>query len=118
MVLIVIVVWPIVLRLQSSTPRTAHELPHLSCIAQAFKPCEDEQPPKSGGTCVAHVAPIAHSGSDELASVAPIAHPGQICADELTSIAQALKTCADELLSFIAQAGRTCAAHVAHVAHQ
>ena len=47
----------------------------------------------------AHVAPIAHPGSNELARVASIAHPGQICADELSCIAQALKTYADELPS-------------------
>ena len=58
-------------------------------------------------TCVAHVAPIAHSGPNELVHVAPIAHPGKICADELSSIAEALKTCADELspTGGIAQAG-------------
>ena len=49
---------------------------------------------KPGKTCVAHVAPIAHSGPNELARVASIAHPGQIWADELSSIAQDLKTCA------------------------
>ena len=59
---------------------------------------------KPGETCVAHVAPIAHSGRNELACVAPIAHAGKIWADELSSTAQALKTCADEL-SPIAQAG-------------
>ena len=52
---------------------------------------------KPGETCVAHVAPIAHSGPNELPRVAPIAHLGQIWGDELSSIAQALKTCADEL---------------------
>ena len=57
-------------------------------------------------TCVAHVAPIAHSGPNELVHVAPIAHPGKICADELSSMAQASKTCADELSpTGIAQAG-------------
>ena len=59
-------------------------------------------------TCVAHVAPIAHSGPNELVHVAPIAHPGKICADELSSMAQASKTCADELSS-MAQAFKTCA---------
>ena len=57
-------------------------------------------------TCVAHVAPIAHSGPNELVHVAPVAHPGKICADELSSMAQASKTCADELSpTGIAQAG-------------
>ena len=38
---------------------------------------------KPGQTCVAHVAPIAHSGPNELALVGPVSHPGKICADEL-----------------------------------
>ena len=29
----------------NSTPRTAHELAHLSCVSQAFKTCADELPP-------------------------------------------------------------------------
>ena len=87
------------------TPRTAHDLAHLSCIAQAFETCADKLLQLNPGkTCVAHVAPIAHSGPNELARLAPIAHPGKMWADELSSIAQALKTCADEL-SPIAQAG-------------
>ena len=58
------------------TLRTAHELAHLSCVAQAFKTCADElrriaQPLK---TCVARVAPIAYSGPNEVAHVAPAAH--------------------------------------------
>ena len=61
---------------------------------------------KPGETCVAHVAPIAHSGRNELAHVAP--HPGQICADELSSIAQALKTCADELSPRAQAGGNMC----------
>ena len=61
-------------------PRTAHELAHLSRIAQDFKICVDELRPiaQPGKTCIAHhVAPIAHSGPNELARVAPIAHAGK-----------------------------------------
>ena len=63
---------------------------------------------KPGETCVAHLAPIAHSGPDELAHVTPIAHPGQICAGELSSITQALKTCADELPSYSSSRENMC----------
>ena len=52
-----------------STPQTAHELAHLSCIAHAFKTYADE--------------------------LLPIAQALKSYADELLPIAQALKTCAD-----------------------
>ena len=33
-------------------------------------------------SCAAHVAPIAHPGTNELAHVAPTDHLGRICADD------------------------------------
>ena len=70
---------------------------------------------KPGETCVAHLAPIAHSGPDELAHVTPIAHPGQICAGELSSITQALKTCADELPSYSSSRENMCSSCITYL---
>ena len=117
-----------------TTTRTAHEVAHLPCIAQAFTTCEDELSPIAQARenmCSSCSSSIARSGPNELAHVARIAHPVKTCADELSSMTQALKTCADELSSItqalktcadelspiIALAWKTCAAHVAPIAH-
>ena len=88
------------------TPRTAHELAHLSCKAQTFKTRADELRPiaQAGENMCSSCSSHNSSGPNGLARLAPIAHPGKIWANGLSSIAQALKTCADEL-SPIAQAG-------------
>ena len=89
------------------TPRTAHELAHLLCIAQAFKTCADELPPKAqtGGnmcsSCSYYSSFRAKWASSCSSHSSPWENMGRWA---ILHIAQALKTCAVEL-SPIAQAG-------------
>ena len=73
-----------------STPRTAHDLAHPSCIAHALKTCAHALSRISQAlkTCEDNVAFIAHPGPNAIAvPVARIVYPGQTCADELSMIA-------------------------------